>query len=102
MRFGLMVPGFNPHDAVGNDVLGMYMALQEQGSQPTIFTPSGEATFPFPVMHYADVPLVLSDADDVLIYHYCVADPAALAVIRQLHCKVVVKYHKRDAGAYDV
>lgn len=93
MRIGLMVPDLTPHDAVGNDVFGMYLTLNAQGHECRIFTLSGETRHPIRVYHYEDMPFFLNNQSDLIIFHYCTSDSQALRAIRQSPARVIVKYH---------
>jgi len=93
MRVGLVVPDLSPHDAIGNDVVGMYLILNHEGYECNIYTQTGETRHPFPIFCYADIPLFLDSPDDVLIYHYCVDDPAAMCLLRGFPGRLVLKYH---------
>lgn len=93
MRIGLMVPALSPHDAVGNDVLGMYIALKKQGYDCTIFTANGETPYPIPVLRYDDAPLFISSPEDVIIYHYCFSEEFAIRILRNVAGRIVLKYH---------
>ncbi len=93
MRVGLMVPTLDGHDGIRHDLLGMLAVLTAEGVEATVFTATGEADFPFPVMHYRDVELVLDGESDLLIYHACAADPAAAGVMACLPGRVVVRVH---------
>ena len=45
LRIFLLVPTFQPHDAVGNDVLGMYRILREAGYDTAIYAEHVHADF---------------------------------------------------------
>ncbi|HEV2364511.1 MAG TPA: glycosyltransferase [Caulobacteraceae bacterium] len=99
MRVGLMTPGLNPNDAVGNDLLGQYAALARRGVEAMVFTPTGDSDAAVRVWRYADADLVLGP-DDLLLYHYCIGDLPALQAMRRARCRVVLKYHNVTPAAF--
>ena len=88
-----MVPDLVAHDAVGNDALGMYLSLLRKGRDVFLFTFSGMAKTPIDLYRYDDLPLLMNSPDDLLIYHYCIGDDAAILLMRRIVCTIVVKYH---------
>lgn len=100
MRIGIMVPGLMPHDAVGNDALGMYNALIRRGFECHIFTADGETRHAVSVYRYDDLPLLLGRKDDLVIYHYCIADLRGLQVLRRAQVNVVLRYHNVTPASF--
>jgi len=88
-----MTPGLNRGDAISNDAYGMVETLEQAGFETVLFTFSGESDSPWPTYVYADARWKLDRADDLLIYHYCTVDENALSILRQLKCRMAVKYH---------
>jgi glycosyltransferase involved in cell wall biosynthesis len=100
MRIGLMTPGLSAHDAVSNDVVGMHARIEARGFDTYIFTASGGSTTALPTYHYADASWLLDDSDDLMLYHYCTWDVAAMKELRRLRCRLVIKYHNVTPSTY--
>ncbi|WP_158916699.1 glycosyltransferase [Caulobacter sp. S45] len=93
MRIGIMVPDLSTGDAVSNDASGMYKALELAGFEVHMFTISGHSSTAISALPYDQITWRLNSQDDLLIYHFCTADPYAVAILRQLNCGVALKYH---------
>ncbi|WP_170975749.1 glycosyltransferase family 4 protein [Rhizobium sp. FY34] len=78
----------------------MYNALIRRGFECHIFTANGETRHPVPVYGYDDLPLLLGRKDDLVIYHYCIADPRGLQVLRRAQVNVVVRYHNVTPASF--
>jgi glycosyltransferase involved in cell wall biosynthesis len=100
MRVGIMSPGLSAGDAIGNDILGMYAISRQLGYETFLFTPDGSAGVALEVYSYNDVDWLLSRPDDLLIYHCCTWDSAGMKILRQLDCKIAIKYHNVTPSAY--
>ncbi|MHB8886169.1 MAG: glycosyltransferase [Methylovirgula sp.] len=88
------------HDAIGNDVLGMYLLLRRHGHDCRIFSLSGETRHPIRIGHYEDVNLFLDSSEDIVIFHYCVADPIAFKVLRKSPACIILKYHNLTPATF--
>lgn len=100
MRVGIMVPSLSQHDAVGNDALGMYQALTRHGIECFIFTAAGVTNHPLLINRYDDIPILLSSSEDILIYHYCVADSMGLISLRRSRCRLILRYHNITPASF--
>jgi glycosyltransferase involved in cell wall biosynthesis len=92
MKAGIVIPTLYHGDAVGNDAVGMAGRLRRRGIDVTFFnngTPSPEQ-----VTHIDHLPNVLTDPDDLLIYHHSIGfEPGVRAVERAVCRRKAVKYH---------
>lgn len=100
MRIGIMLPEFNVHDAVGNDALGMYLILKSQGHDCFIFTRHGRTGHPLAIYRYQDIPILFTSPDDLIIYHYCVADGEGLNILRRGSARVILRYHNVTPASF--
>ena len=93
-RIFFLLPTFQPNDAVGNDVLGMYHLLREAGYATTIFSEhiqpplASVATKP-----RLDADRLWLDPEAILIYHHAIAWPLGEEILRRSKNKVVIRYH---------
>ncbi len=93
-RIFLLIPTFQPHDAVGNDVLGMYHILSAHGYNARIFA---EHIHP----EHASITTKASpeltefwqDPAAILIYHHAIEWTLGEEILSRSRNKVVVKYH---------
>ena len=77
MRIGILTPSLTTGDAVSNDVLGMYRALQNTG-EVRIFA-EGYTVTDTRVFPPTTIRSFLKQSDDILIYHYASGwEPAVL------------------------
>jgi glycosyltransferase involved in cell wall biosynthesis len=91
MRIAILTPSLTSCDAVSNDVLGMYDALQKIGDvrvfaegwslkKPRIYPPEKIRSF-------------LKKPSDILIYHYARGWEPALPLLSKVTCRRIIKYH---------
>ncbi len=92
-RVFLLVPNFHPHDAVGNDVLGMYETFRGAGYETRIFAPDIHPT-------YQSIASVIdltadewSDPSAVLIYHHSIHWDLGERILQRSRNRIVIKYH---------
>jgi glycosyltransferase involved in cell wall biosynthesis len=92
-RIFLLIPCFMPHDAVGNDVLGMYRLLRSVGYEVRILAAEYHKS-------YTNIatPLQLDvdywkSPNDILIYHHAIGWPLGEAVLARTRNRIVIKYH---------
>lgn len=92
MRIALCTLNMEQHDAVSNDVLGMYHAFCEERFDCRVFA---ENSFidSVPVKQAETLADYLRDSGDILIYHHSVGWDMGLDIIRSLKCRKVIKYH---------
>ena len=91
-RIAILTPSITTRDAVSNDVVNMYYVLERHGFESRIFAEGWTLTTPkiFP----ADgIDAFLRNSDDVLIYHYSRGWDPGLALLKNLDCRTVVRYH---------
>lgn len=88
-----MLRELDVNDAVGIDVTGIWLALKQRGVKTFVFTKTGESNSPMRTLHYADIRFMLDSPDDLLIYHGYTDDVFTMAVLRRLHCRLVVRTH---------
>lgn len=93
-RILILIPTFQPNDAVGNDVLGMYHTLRDAGYDTTVM-----AQFVHPA-HEKITKILGSDAngpwddrDAILIYHHAIDWDLGERVLARTKNKIAIKYH---------
>jgi glycosyltransferase involved in cell wall biosynthesis len=90
----LLVPTFQPHDAVGNDVLGMYYASCSAGYQTRIFAQHVNTIYQSIAQPIDEVgESVFRDSNDILIYHHAIAWDKGEKILQKIKNKLVLKYH---------
>jgi glycosyltransferase involved in cell wall biosynthesis len=100
-RIFLLVPTFQPHDAVGNDVAGMYRILRAQGYDAHIVAEhihpeySSLATKASPDLHD-----FWQDPSAVLIYHHAIEWKLGEQILNCSQNKIVIKYHNVTPPEY--
>jgi L-malate glycosyltransferase len=90
-KVGILTPCLMEGDAVGNDVTGMRDALRLQGHEVRLF--AGSWTYGGEVYGVDEVRSFLTQAQDLLIYHYSTGYDEGLKLLQELPCRRVVKYH---------
>jgi glycosyltransferase involved in cell wall biosynthesis len=91
-RIALLSPSITSGDAVSNDVLGMYRALQRRGCTTKIFA-EGWSLDNLGILPFSRLSQYLKKPNDVLIYHYARGWEPSLEVLRDVRCQTVVRYH---------
>ncbi|HEV8429099.1 MAG TPA: glycosyltransferase family 4 protein [Pyrinomonadaceae bacterium] len=91
MRIAILAPSITSHDAVSNDVLGMYGALQNAG-EVRIFAEGWSLTEPR-IFSSSKLESFLKKSDDILIYHFARGWEPALPLLNSLKCRKIIKYH---------
>jgi glycosyltransferase involved in cell wall biosynthesis len=93
-RIFLLVPTFQPHDAVGNDVLGMLRILRDAGYDAAIYAEHVHADF---AKFASKCRLVAGelwrDPRAILIYHHAIDWKLGEEILRRSKNKIVIKYH---------
>ena len=93
-RVAVVTPHFTQHDAVCNDVLGMYEALRKRGSDARIYAADwtvGETKLKvWPVSRIKEF---LKNPRDVLIYHHSMGWETGCDLLAELSCRRIIKYH---------
>lgn len=86
-----IVSSLNFGDAVGNDVMAIKRALEEEGYITAIFATSIHHKIPFDMaLHMSALPVLTEK--DVVIYHLASEDPL-VEMIKKLPCKKIFRYH---------
>jgi len=93
-RILLLIPTFQPNDAVGNDVLGMHELLRAAGYDTTLF-----AQFVHPT--HEKITKVLRSENDgpwddpnaILIYHHAIDWDLGERVLAKSKNRIAIKYH---------
>lgn len=91
-RVAILTPSLTGSDAVGNDVVGMYRALQRHGYDTRVFAESWTLKFPKISPPHA-IASFLKNRDDVLIYHYSRGWDPGLELLSNRRTHTVVRYH---------
>jgi glycosyltransferase involved in cell wall biosynthesis len=91
-RVALLVPCLTDADAVSNDVLGMYSALEARGHDVCIFAFFWNVSGP-KVRHFTKIERFIDHPSALLIYHHSTGWGEALGIVRQARCRRIVKYH---------
>lgn len=90
-RITLLVPTFQPRDAVGNDVLGMYECFRSGGYSTSIHAEHIHPDYE-PIAKLIRQPED-SSLGDILIYHHAIHWPLGEKILENTRKKVVIKYH---------
>lgn len=91
-RVAIVTPSITASDAVSNDVVGMYRALQKHGLDTRIFAESWTLKFP-KISPPEAIKRFLKKRDDVLIYHYSRGWDFGLSLLENPHNQTVIRYH---------
>jgi glycosyltransferase involved in cell wall biosynthesis len=94
MRISILIPTFQPNDAVGNDALGMLHMLREAGYETSIYAQFVHAA-------HEKITRVLSSENDIpqgalgdiLIYHHAIDWDMGERILARTRGKIVIKYH---------
>lgn len=97
-RIALYTSHLQQGDAIGHDTLEMQAVLRAAGHEVRIFTPRAEPSLA------AESPRrlagFLAAPEDILLFHYAVADADALKFFQELQCRKVMKYHNVTPPEY--
>src|SRR5712691_12075387 len=93
-RVAVLTPHVTLHDAVCNDVFGMYEALGKLGFDTRIYaadwTVSEEELKVWPV---SGIKNFLKNSRDTLIYHHSMGWETGSDLLAELNCTRIIKYH---------
>jgi len=92
VRVAIVSPSFSAADAVTNDALGMMDVLTRRGRDVRLFCES-HSLKGSKVGDLADINGFLRSDQDVLIYHHSRGWGEGVALLQQLNCRRVIKYH---------
>lgn len=93
-RIHILIPTFQPHDAVGNDAAGMYQMLRSAGYDARLY-----AQYVHEV--YAPVTQIINDESDacwqdpdaLMIYHHAIVWEVGEKILNTTRNRIVIKYH---------
>ena len=90
MKIVQMVPTFSGKDAIGNDVINIYKALEVLGYKTVIYTnrATNAVAFPCTTQFRADD----FASDDVVMYHFSIGDKMT-DFFASLQCRKILVYH---------
>ncbi|HEX8746353.1 MAG TPA: glycosyltransferase family 4 protein [Pyrinomonadaceae bacterium] len=92
VRIAILSPSVSGGDAVGNDVLGMFGALDRRGHEVRVYAESGSLDG-IEVRRASRLGNFLKNPNDLLIYHFSMGWQPGLELMRKLSCKIAVRYH---------
>ncbi|HVG33008.1 MAG TPA: glycosyltransferase family 4 protein [Pyrinomonadaceae bacterium] len=92
IRIALLSPSLTTADAVSNDVVGMYEVLKKSRCEVRIYSETA-ALNGYKVYPFSRIKRFLNQPRDILIYHYSVGWEQGLALLREINCRKVIKYH---------
>lgn len=94
MKIGIATPTLVEGDAVGNDVIGMYMTIKRLGHNPILYAHTSKVYHPVKDMHDIENDL------DVFIYHHSIACDVGVETFVDLDCRKILKYHNITPPEY--
>jgi glycosyltransferase involved in cell wall biosynthesis len=93
-RVSIVVPTFLPHDAVGNDVLGMLETFRSLGYEATILAQFIHPTHqPLPRRVEQESAARWADENDILVYHHAIHWPLGEELLERVRNKIIIRYH---------
>jgi len=92
MKIALFIPSFYKYDAMGNDVLMMYIILKEQGYDVTIFAQSYDSSIEVNIKNISEAKSYLEDKNNIAIYHHGVYTSFFDDIINS-KCYKIFRYH---------
>lgn len=91
-RFAILTSHLKTGDAIGNDVLGMHRSLKKQGHETRMYAENWDVEEER-VWAVREIGDFLQNPDDVFIYHHSIGWDAGIALLKDLPCRKVIKYH---------
>lgn len=93
-RVLIVLPTFEPYDAIGNDVLGMYQCFREAGYETAIFAGRVHNSYQSLARRLDREPeSIWSCPEDILIYHHGIEWQSGEFLLLRAKTKIVIKYH---------
>jgi L-malate glycosyltransferase len=92
-RINLLIPTFQPNDAVGNDVAGMYRMLQSAGYDVRVFAEHIHADYASITAKARLADPAWADPDALTIYHHAILWELGEQVLARIRHRIVIKYH---------
>jgi glycosyltransferase involved in cell wall biosynthesis len=97
VNVSIITPVLLEGDAVSNDIRGSYRALKQAGHDVRLYAEECHAALPCGTVEEAGDRL---RPDDVCIYHHSMGCTAAVALLKRLACRRVVRYHNVTPARY--
>ena len=91
MRVVIAYPTLVEDDAVGNDVIGQYKCLKEEGIEAYIYAENYDSSISNLISK--DSIRFLKDKDTILIYHHSIFWENGIGLLKNANCRKVIKYH---------
>jgi glycosyltransferase involved in cell wall biosynthesis len=85
--------------AVSGDALGMCAALEESGYDARLFAESSDLSDPA-IATVTEVNDFLTSPGDILIYHHSIGWEPARALLGEVRCRKVIKYHNITPASF--
>jgi glycosyltransferase involved in cell wall biosynthesis len=99
-KIALVAPSLSPGDAVGNDLLHMARWFRDRRHVVALFADHvGEVTTPCQPIERARG-FLGGDAAALLVYHHSIGCAAGVALVKQVRCRRVVRYHNVTPAHY--
>jgi L-malate glycosyltransferase len=92
-RVNILVPTFQPHDAVGNDAEGMYRLLQTAGYDARLFAQHIHAAYASITAKADPTDNAWDDPNALLIYHHAIDWELGEDILAKTKNTVAIKYH---------
>ncbi|HVT91838.1 MAG TPA: glycosyltransferase [Bryobacteraceae bacterium] len=89
----LVTTNLAPHDAIGNDVLGMRETLLRAGYRAEAYAADVHPSLTGVARPLNGAGEFWRDPNALLIYHHSMGWPAGLEILESAQCRVAVKYH---------
>jgi glycosyltransferase involved in cell wall biosynthesis len=97
VNVSILTPVLLEGDAVSNDVRGWYRTLKQAGHDVRLFAEECHAALPCGSIAEAEDRL---GPDDVCVYHHSMGCTAAVALLKRLSCRRLVRYHNVTPAHY--
>lgn len=91
-RVAIVTSHLAPGDAVGNDVIGMCSAFEKRGYDARMYAESTDFA-ELKVFNVSEISEFLTDAADLLIYHYSIGWNPGLGLLPSAKYRTAIKYH---------
>jgi glycosyltransferase involved in cell wall biosynthesis len=93
-RVFILIPSFQPHDAVGNDALGMYEFLKEAGYDVRLMAEHIHPAYKLVAATLTpEMDDCWQDPKAITIYHHSIQWDLGETILRRSKNRIVIKYH---------
>ena len=93
-RVAVLTPHFTSHDAVCNDVFGMFEALGRRGVDARIYAADWTVSeTKLKIWPLSQIKEFLKHSDDTLIYHHSMGWEVGCEVLTEVKCRRIIRYH---------